>query len=82
MSQIDKLKARLCSKPKDFTWDELIKILVAEGFEELKTGKTGGSRRKFYNEQTKEILDLHKPHPGNILKRYQLDDVIEKLKIC
>lgn len=25
-------------------------------------------------------IKLHKPHPGNILKKYQLDLVIEELK--
>ena len=82
MSQIDKLISRLCSKPKDFTWDELEKVVAARGFVLLKGGKTGGSRRKFYNETTKEILDLHKPHPGNILKAYQLALFIDKLNLC
>ena len=82
MSQLSKLIARLCSKPKDFTWDELEKIVAARGFVLLKAGKTGGSRRKFYNAATNEVLDLHKPHPGNILKPYQLALIIEKLGIC
>ena len=73
---------RLCKRPKDFTWDELEKLLAAYGFQQLKGGKTGGSRRKFYNEASQEVLDLHKPHPGNILKPYQLDVIIEKLNIC
>ena len=73
---------RLCKRPKDFTWDELEKLLAAYGFQQLKGGKTCGSRRKFYNEASQEVLDLHKPHPGNILKPYQLDLIIEKLNIC
>lgn len=82
MSRRDKLTDRLCKHPKDFTWDELEKLLAAYGFLLLKGGKTGGSRRKFYNEASQEVLDLHKPHPGNILKLYQLDSIIEKLSIC
>ena len=82
MSRRDKLTDRLCKRPKDFTWDELEKLLAAYGFLQLKGGKTGGSRRKFYNEASQEVLDLHKPHPGNILKPYQLDLIIEKLNIC
>ena len=82
MSKRDKLTDRICKKPKDFTWDELEKLLAAYGFVLLKSGRTGGSRRKFYNEINKEVLDLHKPHPGNILKPYQLDLIIEKLIIC
>ena len=82
MSKLDKLIARLCRRPKDFTWEELEKLLMAYGFELLKSGKTGGSRRKFYNATNQQVLDLHKPHPGNILKPYQLDLVTEKLGIC
>ena len=82
MSRRDKLTERLCKRPKDFTWDELEKLLAAYGFLQLKGGKTGGSRRKFYNESSQEVLDLHKPHPGNILKPYQLDLIIEKLNVC
>lgn len=79
MSQVQKLIARLLSFPKDFTWEELIKILNHFGFKEIKKGKTGGSRRKFSNSE-KLIISLHKPHPTSILKRYQLDDVVTILR--
>ncbi len=79
MSKADKLIARLLSVPKDFTWDELIAVLKYFGFSELSTGKTGGSRRKFANEQ-RSIISLHKPHPGNIVKKYALEIVINALK--
>lgn len=42
---------------------------------EMKTGKTGGLRRKFANKE-KDVICLHKPHPQNILKSYQIDDVV------
>ncbi len=79
MAQIDKLLKKLLSKPSDFTWDELVKILKHFGYKELKTGKTGGSRRRFANDQ-KHVINLHKPHPGNILKHYQVKDVVDALK--
>lgn len=79
MAQIQKLLERLLSLPKDFTWEELTKILSHFGYKELKKGKTGGSRRKFADEE-KHIIDLHKPHPKKIMKRYQLEDVIASLK--
>jgi hypothetical protein len=79
MSQVQKLIARLLSFPKDFTWEELVKILNYFGFKEIKTGKTGGSRRKFSNSEGL-IISLHKPHPAKIMKRYQLDDVVSVLK--
>ncbi len=79
MSQIQKLIVRLLSYPKDFTWEELVKILDHFGYIELKKGKTGGSRRKFVDNE-KRIISLHKPHPAKILKRYQLEDVIHTLR--
>ena len=79
MAQIEKLTDRMLSRPTDFTWEELIKVLRHFGYKELKQGKTGGSRRKFADD-AKHIISLHKPHPKNVLKRYQLEDVITALK--
>lgn len=80
MSKIEKLIERLRSRPKDFTWNELIKILKHYGFEETGRGKTDGSRRKFANAHS-QIISLHEPHPQNILKQYQLNIVIEHLNL-
>jgi len=82
MGKLDKLKLRLCSKPKDFSYNELVTLLNALGFQEKTGGKTGGSRRKFIKPETKQIISLHKPHPGNILKEYQINDVINALGLC
>jgi len=79
MAKIQKLIERLLSKPRDFTWEELIKILAHFGYTELKKGKTGGSRRKFIDEAN-GLISLHEPHPTNNLKRYQIDLVIAELK--
>ena len=80
MSKIEKLIKRLFSKPRDFTYDELVKVLKHFGYDEIKKGKTAGSRRAFISEATKHIIRLHKPHPGNIIKMYVIDYVIEELK--
>ncbi len=80
MSKIDKLIERLKSYPKDFTWEELVKILNHFGYSELKAGKTGGSRRKFAD-QRNNIISLHKPHPKNILKEYVIKQIIEHLNL-
>lgn len=80
MSKIEKLIAKFQGNPKDLTWKELTKILAHFGFVELaKKGKTGGSRVKFANEN-KDIINLHKPHPSNIIKPYLIKQIIEKLK--
>jgi len=41
-------------------------------------GKTGGSRVIFVHDDG-DYIWLHKPHPTNVLKQYQVDDVIERL---
>lgn len=78
MSKIEKLINRLLKLPKDFTYDELLKIMHYFEFYEDNQGKTSGSRIGFSN--GKEFLKLHKPHPGKILKVYQLKQVIVFLK--
>ncbi len=80
MSKAEKLLKRFLSKPKDFTFDELARLLQGFGYEEVKMGKTSGSRVAFINYETKHIIRLHKPHPRPELKRYQMDNVEEELK--
>jgi len=80
MTQREKLIERLLSKPKDFTWNELIKVLGAFDYELINGGKTGGSRARFIYPEYSPIL-LHKPHPAPILKRYQLVGIIEQLTL-
>lgn len=80
MSKNEKLVLKLLSKPKDFTYSELVKLLKYFGYEEVPRGKTAGSRRAFVHFATQNIIRLHKPHPGTILKGYQVEYVIESLK--
>ena len=80
MSKVEKIIEKLKSKPKDFTWDEMIKVLNCFGFEQMAQGKTGGSRRKLMN-GNKQIISLHEPHPQKVLKSYQLDIIIDFLKL-
>ncbi len=78
MSRRDKLVARFKGRPKDFTWDELVRLLEGLGYAEAQAGKTGGSRRRFVHASAPAIA-LHKPHPGNIVKMYVIDDVLRVL---
>jgi hypothetical protein len=78
MSRTEKLVLRLLSLPKDFTWEELTKLLALFGYAEIRKGKTGGSRRKFADDKN-HIISLHKPHPGNIVKGYALKQIITHL---
>jgi len=66
--------------PKDFHYDEAVKLLGNFGFEEVKKGKTSGSRVKFENADRVPIM-LHKPHPSGIMKLYQLKQIKEILEL-
>ncbi|HIF9111639.1 hypothetical protein UB37_19660 [Photobacterium iliopiscarium] len=77
MGKQEKLEAKLLTRPKDFTWSELESLLGRLGFDLIK-GK--GSRRKFYHKDSKILINLHEPHPEKVLKRYMIDQVIEKLE--
>lgn len=79
MTKREKLIDKLLSKPKDFTWDELTKVLNGFGYKLISGGKTGGSRIRFVNPNYPPII-MHKPHPRPILKRYQLEDILNLLK--
>ena len=79
MTKTDKLLSRLLSRPKDFTYDELRRLLTGFGYEEAASGKTSGSRTAFINRQTNHIIRLHKPHPAPQLKRYQVEAIIDEL---
>ncbi|EMI5489658.1 type II toxin-antitoxin system HicA family toxin [Providencia stuartii] len=72
MGKKDKLKARLDSLPKDFTWDELVRILGMYGFSVI---NGNGSRRKFYNASLDRVVSFHEPHPQNIVKGYVVKQV-------
>ena len=78
MSKHDKLLEKLLSRPKDFTFSELILVLNRMGYSLSNTGKTSGSRVRFENEEG-DYIRLHKPHPRNILKPYQVNDIISAL---
>ncbi len=78
MAKVDKLVKRLLSKPKDLTFDEMVKILKHFGYSKVKMGKTRGSRRKFAN-NSKQVITLHEPHPEHIIKEYAITQVIDTL---
>ena len=79
MSKKEKLTQRFLSRPVDFTFDELISLLRSMGYSMETTGKTSGSRMVFSDENG-DYIRLHKPHPRNVLKTYQINDIILNLK--
>ena len=79
MSNIKKEIERLKSKPKDYTYNEAKKLLNKLDFFENNKGKTSGSRVEFKDKYGRK-LDLHKPHPHNTLKIYQINIILNDLK--
>ena len=79
MSKKEKLIKRLKNNPTDFTCDEAKALLTSLEYYELHKGKTSGSRVCFYN-KTHGMIQMHKPHPSNILKSYQVKLIKEKLE--
>lgn len=77
MGKHEKLLARLISRPKDFTFQEVTTLLVGFGYTLDQSGS--GSRVKFEHGQYASIY-MHKPHPSPVLKPYQIDVVIDTLR--
>lgn len=79
MSKKDKLLLKFLENPpkKDLTFKELNTLLISLGF--IKIEGTG-SAVKFYNKDKDLLINLHKPHPSDILKVYLVKQIQNKLK--
>lgn len=80
MSKFLKVADKLLNLNTSFTFQELEYLLGKLGYKEKKTGKTSGSRKAYINEDLNHIIRIHKPHPGNELKRYVRIYIIEELR--
>jgi hypothetical protein len=78
MSKTEKLIEKLTNPTGAMTWDELVTLLGRLGYS-VKQGD--GSRVKFTNGKPEEMINLHRPHPSNELKRYVKAQVVEKLTL-
>jgi len=78
MSSRDKLIERFKRLPKDFTFDEFVKLMSYVGFSPDNKGKTSGSRIRFTDGE--RFYNMHKPHPGSILKESALKSAYNYLK--
>ena len=77
MTKYENLISRFQSRPKEFTYNELQRLLNGLGYTEW---QRTGSRVVFFNKKLKHSIKLHKPHPDKILKRYQIDLVFNELR--
>jgi len=82
MSKKDKLLKKFLAIPikKDLTFYELSTLLITCDFIKI---EGSGSAVKFYNKSKDVLINIHKPHPNNILKIYIIKQIRDKLKeIC
>jgi predicted RNA binding protein YcfA (HicA-like mRNA interferase family) len=79
MAQVDKIIDRIKSKPtpRNIKWDDLVTVLKHLGY---KVMTNSGSRRKFYNAEKNDMINLHRPHPRNEIKPCFIEYVREKLE--
>lgn len=77
MTRLDKLLEKLQNKRATWTWNELCSLLTKLGYEQE---EGNGSRVKFDNGNAEDLINLHKPHPGNEVKTYVVRQVREKLE--
>ncbi|MDI4232907.1 type II toxin-antitoxin system HicA family toxin [Bradyrhizobium sp. 31Argb] len=66
MSQVDKLKRSFRDCRSTFRYCDLERLLTGVGFDEVRAGKTGGSRRKFMHRTTRVMIWLDEPHDGEM----------------
>ncbi len=79
MSKKDKLLIKFLENPprRDLTFKELTTLLLSLNFEKI---EGAGSAVKFYNKEKDLLINLHKPHPSDILKVYLVKQIQNKLK--
>lgn len=72
-------KVKVRNRLNTFTYEEVKQLLKYYGFEEMRSGKQGSSVIKFYNKASDTRIYIHRPHPGNFVKRYILREIINIL---
>ena len=77
MSTQDKLIKRFSAMPKDFTFDDMMRLFAAFGFEVDNKGGTSGSRLALINSERGLSYNMHRPHPDNAIKMYVMRQVME-----
>lgn len=78
MSKKEKLLAKLCAapSPKDFSWDDLIRLMGNFGFK----NSCGGGSHYMFEHTSGFRFRMSKTHPSGILKSYQIHDAKNALK--
>ena len=77
MSKLEKLLKKLGNHNATWSWQELTSLLKLLGYEKI---EGSGSRVKFDNGNSLDMINLHKPHPQSEVKAYVIRQVREKLQ--
>ena len=78
-AQEEKQKERLKSIPTDYTFREAVTLMQRLGFTLCQKGHTSGSRILFFRERDEAKVALHKPHPGDVMKKYAVEQLVVQL---
>lgn len=80
MGTKEKLVERFKKLPKDFTFEETVRLLSFYEYQIQNKGATSGSRIRFKNIKSGNYIDIHRPHPGSIMKEWMMKTIYEHLK--
>jgi hypothetical protein len=80
MGSKEKIAERFKKKPKDFTFEETVTLLAYFDYTVHNKGATSGSRVRFKNKETDMYIDIHRPHPGSIMKEWMVKAIYQHLK--
>lgn len=79
MAKLDKVRDKIYCQPtaSNLTWNDIAFYLNYFGYRKM---QAEGSRVRFIHGETNDVIRLHKPHPGNELKKYVVEQLQEKLE--
>lgn len=78
MARLDTLIAEFRECRSVYPYAKLVKLLAGLGYEEMRS--KGGSSRRFAHRETRQLILLHEPHPGNEIKSYKVREIQDFLK--
>ena len=66
--------------PRTLRTKKTIALLAHFGYGVHNKGATSGSRVRFKNETLGVYIDIHRPHPGSIMKEWMIKTIYQHLK--
>lgn len=66
MARLEKTRQAFAACQGTFPYNEFKRLIKGLGYEEPPKGKTGGSRRKFFNKDLDDMIFLDEPHDGEM----------------